>query len=232
MKKILTHFLSPFLILIIIIMLLNINVTTRQCINYQCYPIKLSLYLKILDFLDRDYNYKHLVKLITEGAKTPQERIMKIFEWTYKNLKEIPEGFPVIDDHVWHIIVRRYGTNDQFCDVFATLSNYAGLEAFYSWIYTSDHVKSIPFCFVKIEKKWRVFDPYCGVYFKDKTGNLADIVALKSGSWTAEGNKEGMNSDYALYFHNFTAIKEIGLNRTNIQSPLKRLLFEIKKYKR
>lgn len=231
MKKHLTSFLT-IIIVIILILVLNINVTTRRGINYQWQTVRLPLYLKILDFFDRHYNYKQLVKLITEGTKTDHDRIMRIFEWTYKNLKRTPEGLPIVDDHAWYIIVRGYGVSDQFCDVFATLSNYAGLEAFYSWIYTSDHVKGIPLCFVKIEKKWRVFDPYCGVYFKDKTGNLADIVALKSGSWTAEGNKEGMNSDYALYFQNFITIKEIGLNRTNIQSPLKRLLFEIKKYKR
>lgn len=232
MKKFFNPFLSIIVVITIIVLVLNVNVTTRKGVNFQWHTIKLPLYLKILDFFDRHYNYKQLVKIIIRDAKTDQERVMKIFEWTYKNLKKVPEGLPVVDDHVWYIIVRGYGASDQFCYVFATLCNYAGLEAFYSLVYTYDRAKSIPLCFVKIGKKWRVFDPYYGVYFKDKTGNLADIVALKSGSWTAECNKEEMNSDYALYFHNFTAIKETDLNRTNIQSPLKRLLFEIKKHKR
>ena len=57
---------------------------------------------------------------------------MEIFIWTCENIRKQPDGLPVIDDHVWHIIIRGYGEPDQSSDVFTTLCNYAGIRAFYA----------------------------------------------------------------------------------------------------
>ncbi len=138
MKKNVT---KPIVILIIIIgitTLININVTTEQCINYRCHSIRIPLYLKVLDFFDRHYHYKQLVREIIKNEKTDEGRVIKIFTWTYGNIRKVPSGFPVIDDHVWHIIIRGYGANDQFQDVFSTLCNYAGLEANFYYLFNND----------------------------------------------------------------------------------------------
>lgn len=218
-------------IILVIILILNINVTIRKGIKYKWYPVKIPLYLKILDFFDRHYNYKELIKRITRDADDEKGRAMKIFEWTHNNIKRVPQELPVIDDHVWYIIVRGYGASDQFSDVFTTLCNYAGLDAFYSWVYTQDRTKRIPLSFVKIEKKWYVFDPYHGAYFKDKKGRLADIETLKSNSiWTIETLTEKSDIDYKSYFNMLLLPERIGLKRANIQSPFKRLIFEVRKW--
>lgn len=231
MKKI-----FPFLLLwcIVILIFINVKVTTRQGINYQWQTIEVPLYLKILDFFDRHYNYKHLVKGILADTRREQGRAIKIFEWTYNNLKKTPEGFPIMDDHVWYIIVRGYGVDDQFSDVFTTLCNYAGLGAYYSWIYTSDRAKRIPLCFVKIEKKWCVFDPYNGNYFKNSTGDLADVEELRSrAGWKLYSLNETIDPQeearqYTPFFTNLPIIEHLELNRANVQSPFNRLLFQIK----
>ena len=46
-----------------------------------------------------------------------KKKTLKIFIWTHKNIRKAPEGLPVIDDHVWHTIIRGYGINDQSSDV-------------------------------------------------------------------------------------------------------------------
>ncbi len=230
MKKPLTSFLT-IIIVIILILVLNINVTTRQGINYQWHTIKLPFYLKILDFFDRHYNYKQLVKVITRDAKTDQDRVMKLFEWTHNNIRKTPEGFPVIDDHVWSIIIRGYGASDQSCDVLATLCNYADIKSFYLLVRAPEQKKTIPLTFVKLSMNWYVFDPYRGAYFKNPEDGLADIDFLKSNnSWIVETKGGESNIDYAVYFRNLPVIKKTILNRSNIQSPFKRLIFELKKW--
>ena len=233
MKKIANILLFAVLVAIFIGVLLNINVATKQCINYQCYTHKLPLYLKILDFFDRHYNYKQLVGSITKDATNEQERVMKIFEWTYENIKKVPAGFSVIDDHVWYIIIRGYGVSDQASDVFTTLCNYAGIDAFYTWVMTPDCSKKVPLSFVKIKDKWYIFDPYNSVYFKNKQGYLADLETIRSNNaCLIESKYNEPMIDYTIYFNSLPSIKEvglIGLNRANIQSPFKRFIFEIKK---
>jgi len=231
MKKSLCLLLCCIVVSVGIFAILNIPVATRQGINYQWHTIRLPLHLKILDFFDRHFNYKQLVKRIVKDADTDREKVMKIFEWTHQNIKrDIPEGWPIIDDHAWHIIVRGYGVNDQASDVFTTLCNYAGVDAFFTWINTSNRTKGISLSFIKIEQKWSIFDPYHGCYFKNKDGELADIEDIKSKAiWSIESLDGKPNIDYASYLDNLPSVKDVGLSRANIQSPLNRLFFEIRK---
>ena len=231
MKKFLRRLLVVIVVFTVIILLFNVKVTTRQGINYRVYAIRTPLYLKIIDFIDRHYNYKQLVQRIVKDERDEQKKVMKIFLWTYHNIRKQPKELPVIDDHVWYIIVRGYGVSDQSSDVFSTLCNYAGIDAFFKWVYKKDRSERIPFSFVKIEGNWSVFDPFHGTYFKNKNGEIADIEEIKAGStWFIETLDVRPSVDYTAYFDKLLSIKDIGLTRSNVQSPLKRLLFEIEKW--
>lgn len=212
-----------------LIAILNIKVTTRQGINYRWHTIRMPLYLKILDFFDRHYNYEELTKRIIGDTKTDKERIMKIFEWTCQNIRKVPDSFPIIDDHVWHIIIRGYGMPDQSSDVFATLCNYAGVDAFFLMIKPKDQTLETPLSFVKLDKKWRVFDPYNRVYFKNKNGDLASIDDINKGDWEIVSIGEIKKLDYRIIFQYVPALNKVSLKRSNIQSPLRRIIFEVRK---
>lgn len=227
MKRKLSKIFFLFLVLTGIFILLNLSVTTRQGIDYKLSSIKIPLYLKTLDFFDRYYNFKELVKRIVENTDSDEEKVMKIFIWTYNNIKKAPQGLPIIDDHIWYTIVRGYGVQDQFQDIFTTLCNIAGIDAFFSEIYTEDKSRAIIISFVKIHRKWYVLDAYRGVYFKDKQGRLADVGS--KNEWLIAALDVQPDIDYAPYLNNLPTIKDIGLSRSSTQSPLNRLLFEIKK---
>lgn len=225
--------------IIAIVCVLNLEVTTRQGIDYKVQTLKIPLYLKVLDFFDRHYNYKWAVHRITEGAKTDKEKVLKIFKWTCENIKKAPDGYPIIDDHVWHIMVRGYGVADQSSDVFTTLCNYAGSEAFFSTICMKESNSCIFLSFVLVDKEWFLFDPYDGVYFKNKQGNLANIKESMEESWVKASvdniiqdsgiAKRRVDIDYAAYFRNLPPVVKAGLNRANTQSPINRLKYEIRR---
>lgn len=192
----------------------------------------MPLYIKIIEFLDRDYHYKELAERICQGCSSDDDKVLALFEWTHQNIKaNIPKDWPIVDDHVWYIIVRGYGARDQFSDVFTTLCNYAGLDAFYTWVYAVNRTKRIPLSFVKIEGRWGIFDPYYGNYFKNKNDEVADIEEVKSSStWSIESLDGKPDMDYAVYLDNLRSVKEIGLTRANIQSPFRRVMYEVKKW--
>jgi len=207
---------------------LNINVTTQQCIDHSCHAIRLPLYLKTLDFFDRHYNYKQLVKRIIKDAKNKDDTALKILEWTSANIRKSPEGFPVIDDHIWYTIVRGHAVDDQFQDIFTTLCNYAGLEASFCWLLPKDSSGRRPFSFVKLSRGWAVFDAYKGVYFKNKEGQVANLEDFSNGNWkTAALADKAAVDDYTAYLSNISAISLQGhsLSRSSIQSPFRRFLF-------
>jgi len=220
--------------LIVIFVILNAKVSTRQGVNYIVHTKRIPLYLKITDFFDRHYNYGVLTKSIIKGAKNDEERVMRIFTWTYGNMRRTTEGTPIIDDHVWYTIVRGYGVDDQFSDVFTVLCNYAGIDAFYSLIYAEDHGRRLVLSFVKIGGEWRVLDPYNGVYFKNNSASIATVDDIQKGKWVVvnvQGEPKN-RSDYEEFIKKLPNEKEIDLNRANIQSPFKRAIFELKKLTR
>ena len=221
-----------FVAVLLIVFMLNIKVTTRQGVNYVVREIKIPLYIKIFEFIDRDYQYKVLLKEIIKGCKDDEGKILAIFNWTHENIKQnIPENYPIVDDHVWHIIVKGYGVNDQLSDVFTTLCNYAGTSAFYTWVYSDDKKSALPLAVVEINDRWFIFYPYRGAYFENRRGELADIEDIKANDWVVvENNDEGPTINYADYFGNLSMPKEHNLTKGSIQSPINRLIFEIKKW--
>lgn len=232
MKKYLAKALFIVVLCVCLFMVLNMEVQTRQGIDYQVRTIKIPLYLKLLDFIDRHYNYEQLVRRIIKDEPNSKEKVLKIFSWTYENIRKQPQGLPAIDDHVWHVIIRGYGINDQFCDVFSTLCNYAKISAFYIWVYNNDKTYRIPLSFVSIEGEWFIFDPYNGVYFVDSAGRLANISAIKDEDYHLmcldDSGKDVF--DYKSYINGIDNIVDVGLKREKIQSPYKRLLYEVKKW--
>lgn len=232
MKKKLYILLASITVFISLAVVLNIKVPTRKGVNYSWHTARIPLYLKLLDFYDRHYNYKQLAADIIKDARDDNERLMRLFEWTYQNIRKVPEGMPVLDDHVWHIIVRGYGASDQSCDVFSTLCNYAGLDAFYTTIYTTDRTDKITLSFVKVAGAWYIFDPYRGVYFKDDSGKLIDAESIRSNNiWLTGYIEKKPELDYGIYFNNIPPpIERMELRRSNIQSPLRRIMYEVKKW--
>ncbi|MDD5247156.1 MAG: transglutaminase-like domain-containing protein [Candidatus Omnitrophica bacterium] len=204
---------------------------TSKCIDYRCQQIKIPLYLKLLDFFDRHLNYLNLTMGIVDGVTQDQEKVMRIFRWTVDNIRKVPPGMPIVDNHVWHTIIRGYGADDQASDVFTTLCNYAGLQAFYEYTYAQKGMPGVPLSFVRLGTEWFVFDPYRGIIFVDGNNKLISLDSIKDGAyWQTSGNRQDTDHpDYGIYFTHLRRIKNTGLHRSSIQSPLNRLIFQIKK---
>jgi len=231
MKKKVISILIVFLLVFGLFRLLNVEVVTMQGINFKVSRIKIPLYLKILDFLDRHYNYKNLVTRITKNKHTEEEKVMAILKWTYENIKRQPKELPVIDDHIWSIIDRGYGVEDQFNEVFVTLCNYAGIKAYYSFVLNENKNSSIPLSFVEIRGEWFIFDPYNGHFLTDDSGKLLSIVKLKKVRNYFLGSQiNSVNFDYSTYIVDLPNHPVPKRNRANLQFPPNRLFFQINKF--
>lgn len=215
-----------------VVAVLNINAATVQCVDYQCRDISIPLYSKVLNFLSRHFDYNRLAGSIVSRRLPEKEKAMRVFNWTLEHIKSVPRGFPVVDDHSWYIIVRGYGTDDQFQDVFTTLCNYSGLDAFFDGVSSKDRSKNKSLSFVRIDKKWRVFDPFNGAYLIGPDGDLAGIEDVLSGGFTVfSKNSEARDIDYAKTLRTLKIDKRIKgwtFSRAAIQSPLRRFIFWLK----
>ena len=212
--------------------ILTIPTSTRQGVDFVVHTKTIPLYLKMLDFTDRYFNYLNLAHHITKDAHSETEKAKAILTWTKQNIKRVPQGMSIIDDHIWFTIVRGYAVDDQFQDIFATLCNHAGIRAFYADFPSSiDTSKKMPLAIITIGHKQVIFDAYRGNYFTNKKGEFADISILKNPQElviTTITKDTADSIDYSPYFTGIAAFKDSGLSRSSIQSPFKRLMYELK----
>jgi len=173
MKKAHLIALLTVIMLMSVIFVLNVSVSTKQGVNYQVHQIRLPLYLKILDFVDRHYNYKNLVSNILGDTKDDNDKTIKIFNWITSNVRKNPKELPIIDDHPLNILIRGYGERDQFEDIFTILCTYARLQAF-TKMFKNPSGEVYFISFVRIKGKWCPLSAFANAY-SVKNGAIASV---------------------------------------------------------
>jgi hypothetical protein len=224
-----------FLLFLCLIALLNKKVTTKHGVDYKVSRMTMPLYLKVLNFYNRHYNYKWLAKRITGHLDTKEDKILRLFYWTHETIKPQPKSLPVMDSHPWDVYVRGYGVSDNFYDLFTTLCNYIGADAFFTALYSKDTGKHIQLSFVRIKRGWVALDPLNGFYFRNHTGGLATIEEIIEQDWhiVKLSQTDITKVNYEQYIvENLPKIERIGsgLNRANTQSPINRLKLQLHKW--
>ena len=148
-------------------------VVSRQGVDFSVTAHRLPLYLKAFEFIDRNAQYRQLANEITRGAGSAQERALAVFSWTVRRIQPTPEGWPIVDDHILNIIIRGHGVSDQRADVFATLTTYAGVPAFWQRVKAPGTEDGVILTFVNLDGRWVVMDVANGFIFRNRRGELA-----------------------------------------------------------
>jgi hypothetical protein len=206
----------------------NIPTTTKQGVNFVVSSHSLPLYAKTLDFLDRDSNYKRLTAQVMGGAATDEAKVHAAFDWTAANIRPTPAGYPIVDDHTWHIIVRGYGQDDQQASVFVTLLAYVGVRAY--WIFIGPRPE-LALSLAQVDGSWRAADVTNHVIFRTPDGRLATAEELAADHALAarQGPATFRGLPYARYFDRFKAPDPPDLTHAEMQMAGKRLWFMTKR---
>ncbi len=153
-------------------------VTTRVGINYQVSRKRMPLYEKAIDFASRDLQTRRLVREVTAGSSSQEDRLVKILAWITEHMHPMPEGFDVVDDHPFHILIRSYGAEDQRTEAFALLAGYAGMptEVFRARPTGAPH--ELTLAVVQCGKRRVILDVVNRVIFRRPDGQLADLPEI------------------------------------------------------
>lgn len=210
-----------------------ISAGTKQSIDSVTYSSRIPLGLKAFELFDRDYHYRELAARITKVSKTPEEKAIAIFNWTCGNIKtDFPKEWPVVDDHVWNIVVRGYGVGSQTADVFTTLCAYAGLPAMVYRVHAKEGGSKIILSLVKAGDKYYIFDTIRRNIFFDRSGRLAtlnEIIKDPSIVSLAANKPVVAGVAYEDYFKDLKPVGRLGTTRPELQMPFKRLWHEFLK---
>lgn len=239
-KKTIWKVLLFFICIIVLGWGLNIETTTRQAINYRVQSIPIPLYLKLFGFFDRHLHYRWLAGRIITNELDGQRKAEALLQWTVSNVAKQPSQLPVIDDHVWHIIVRGYGKADQLADVFATLANYSGLKAFIMPL--KGVIGSIPnhiwISAVFFDNQWHVCDVYRQNLFLNEANRWATLQEITASKWQLHSNDHNESiQEYIDYQKYFGKLQQLDFDkihrksRSAIQDPFSRFHQFLKDWK-
>lgn len=221
------------LLLAAAIMMMNSDASIRVGVNGHYRSVHMPLYVKWIQFLSRHYEYARLAKEITVGCKTDELKTLAILKWTRDNLKDVPAGMPVCDDHILNIIIRGHALPEQFQDVFTTLCTYTNIPAFYGAVYGKRSASGYYISLVMLNGEWCVFDAYRGIYFRTGAGEIADIDNIVKNPSIVSGKDvdtiEINGISYKDFFYNLSSISKPAVIRPDRQMPLWRLVYEARK---
>jgi hypothetical protein len=212
------------------IALAAVPVATRQGVNFDVSSRTIPLYAKTLAFLHRDVEYRLLSREITRGARGEAARAEAVVRWTHAHITRTPTGWPVIDDHVWHIIVRGHGLEDQMADVFAILASYAGVRAFWRPI-SPNPIRFVP-AFVRLDGRWAMADAARGLLFRDAEGRPLDIARVLSDPAHAEQHRTAFEVDgrsYWAYLDELRPFRVPAVTRAEQQMPWPRVWLQLRR---
>ena len=213
--------------------LLHWPVHTRQGVDYQLVERTIPLYVKLGRFLYRDLEYRVLVREITRGIAGEEGKALALYDWVRTHVHHgIPKGMPVVDDHVWHIIVRGYGTPDQLADVLATLCAYGGLPADVVGLGPPGRRPVHAVTMVRIGGAWHPLDPYYGVVVRSGPQRVASREEILANLQLVRAAAPALavdGIDYAQLYQWLPAMKPNADLRPYRHQPLLRAWYELRR---
>ena len=216
----------------VVLVVANWPVTTRQGVNRDVTIHRLPLYVKAFEFLDRNAQYVQLSQEVAGASSTDEQRLLAAYDFTRRRIRDTPDGWPVVDDHILNIVIRGFGLNDQLSDVCALLATYSGVPAFWSKVKASGTDDGIIFTFASVDGRWVVLDVANGFLFRHRDGHLATPAEVAADPTTRpEGTRTLMirSTPYTRILDQLRMPPVPRPLRAELQMPWPRLWYETKR---
>jgi len=191
---------------------------------------RLSLWEKAARFYLRHVEFERWAREATGGEMDPQRRILMLMDWTIKTVRHIPPDFPLIDDHIAHIVLRRYGNDGQLAEVFTALTTYTGNQGRWEAYRPPGARERVALSFVESDAGWLVFDLWNGGWFETPSGKIATINDFRHPEQLHRRGQapEVLNgTPYLDYFRDLDRVWKRSFSRARGQMPWHRLFMEL-----
>jgi hypothetical protein len=195
--------------LAVVIIVARWPVTTATGLNYRVTVKRLTLVEKVLAFVDRDLEMRRLSQEIAGSGGAPDERLLRLYAWVTENIHPVPPGLPIIDDHVFHIFVRRYGAVDQRAEALAALASYDGMPAATLALGKNPKRLIIQLTVVRLGERLVVFDVNNRIVFRRPSGELASLGDLSTEPSIIERSAPGVVVEDVPYREHFERLSAL-----------------------
>lgn len=189
---------------------------------------RMPLWEKATKFYLRHREFQRWAEEAAGGEPDPQRRVLRLMEWTRSQVKPIPSGLPLVDDHISHVVLRHYGNDGQLAEVFTALATYTGHEGrWWEGVPPPGASARAILCFIESGDKWWVLDVWNGGWFETPSGQIATIEDFKNPERLRQrGHAPELlgGVPYISYFQDVQGVFMHSFSRARGQMPWPRLL--------
>lgn len=184
-------------------------VSTAVGVNYTVTVQRLTLFEKVVAFVDRDLELRRLTQRVGGTDGSPETRLLRMFYWVTENIHSVPQGLPVIDDHVLSIFTRRYGADDQRAEALAALASYDDLPAATVALGRDPKRRFVQLTVVRLSDGVVAFDVNNRIVFRRSSGKLATLHDLVTEPSIVRTAGEGVIVDGSPYHEHFVRLGDV-----------------------
>jgi hypothetical protein len=213
-------------------------VTTRYGVNYRWSSKRIPLFEKAVNFASRDLQLRRVAQEVSAeigaGTAPPEQKAVKLFDWVVRNVRRTPPGFPVVDDHILHILIRGYGAPDQRAEALAVLASYNRLPATAAVLMPPEGGPKLTLALVRVDTRLAVFDVMHEVAFRRRTGELADLNDLVTEPSLVTERTRGVSINGVPYERYVPALRALRpeFSRMERQKVWPRIRYEVGRWVR
>jgi hypothetical protein len=218
-------------VLVVGLLVGTIPVTGFEGIDGRIIVHRMPLWEKVARFYLRHVEFERWAREAAGGETDPQRRVLKLMDWTIKNVRHITPDLPLIDDHISHIVLRRYGNDGQLAEVFTALTTYTGNQGRWEAYRPPGARERVVLSFVESDSGWWVFDLWNGGWFETHAGQIATIHDFRHPEQLRRQGQapEVLNgTPYLDYFKDLNRVWKRSFSRARGQMPWHRLLMELR----
>jgi hypothetical protein len=198
--------------------------TTRVGVNFEVTRHQITLMEKAVHFVSRHWQTLRIARSVVHPSDDFEVKMERILAWVNRQVRPSPEGFPIVDDHPLHILLRGYGAPDQRAEAFALIASYSGLPAATIALRPRGRVEQIMLVLVRWKGNLYPVDVQRNLLFRDPDGHLAPLKELKRHpEWIEASAGERVNDEppYMAFWHDLNFPEPL-FTRMELQRPWSR----------
>ena len=214
-------------IVLAVILVGMIPTVSKQGVNEALVLHRIPLWQKAANFYLRHVEFERWAKEAAGGETDPQRRVLRLMDWTMKQVQHRPPEMPFVDDHISHIVLRHYGNDGQLAEVFTALTSYSGNEGRWEFYTPTGAKHRVALSFVRSEDGWWVFDLWNGGWFETPDGKIATIADFRQPDRLRRRGQAPEILDgtpYLDYYRDLDRVFKRSFSRAPGQMPWHRLL--------
>jgi hypothetical protein len=213
-------------ILAVLVVLAEWPVTTLVGYNYHVTTKRWTLLEKSVAFVSREQALRRITAEVAGNGGTQEQRLLRMYDWVVTNIRPVPPGMPVVDDHVLNIFIRGYGATDQRAEALAALASYDGMPASTIALGKDPKRKVLQLTVVRVGDRVLLLDVNNHIVFRNPAGELATLNDLLANPSIIEAAGAGVIVDGVPYPEHFQRLGDA--SPTYVRMEKQRLLPRLK----